>query len=228
MGFFATEETGIAVNGILYSHTSEGVHQLGLQLYGITVCAGWSAFVSYLLLQFLDFTVGLRVTEKEEDDGLDVSLHGETIILKGDHFEHRISTTAAAATSAHSRDLSPASSSDGGSSGANGGTSGGTGGGAGVEDTHTGAGGTPRTVTSDVGTGMELYEQAMGRVLLEPLHRHPLNSTGSSGSSGRHHYSAAAAGVDVSEPSDIEMKEFKSDDFHTRDVEHKTVTFATV
>ena len=34
---------------------------------------------SYLLLKAIDMTIGLRVTEEQEREGLDLSLHGETV-----------------------------------------------------------------------------------------------------------------------------------------------------
>jgi Amt family ammonium transporter len=81
LGFFANDEIA-PVNGIFYSNNSSGGHQLGLQLYGIVVCAGWSLFMSTVLLLAIDHTIGLRVSEQEEDEGLDLNLHGETIILE--------------------------------------------------------------------------------------------------------------------------------------------------
>lgn len=81
LGFFATDEIA-TVNGVFYSNNSSGGHQLGLQLYGIVVCAGWSLFMSTVLLLAIDRAIGLRVTEQEEDEGLDLNLHGETIILE--------------------------------------------------------------------------------------------------------------------------------------------------
>lgn len=197
MGFFATEQTGIAVNGILYSHTSEGAHQLGLQLYGITVCAGWSAVVSYLLLQFLDYTVGLRVTEKEEDDGLDVSLHGETIILKRDDAElqriHTVTTTRARASSPEGSDGSGSSSGSGGR-------------------------GTPVPVRSDVGTSAELYEQAAGRAL-EPLQHTRSHSV--------HHQRREAVGLSTPSEAELtEYKTGEMPLALQHDTASKTVTFA--
>jgi Amt family ammonium transporter len=35
--------------------------------------------VSYLILKVIDMTLGLRVSEEEEREGLDVSLHGEHV-----------------------------------------------------------------------------------------------------------------------------------------------------
>jgi Amt family ammonium transporter len=35
--------------------------------------------VSYVILIIIDKTMGLRVTEEQEREGLDISLHGESI-----------------------------------------------------------------------------------------------------------------------------------------------------
>lgn len=81
LGFFATDEIA-TVNGVFNRDNSSGGHQLGLQLYGIVVCAGWSRFMSTVLLLAIDRTIGLRVTKREVDEGLDINLHGETIVLE--------------------------------------------------------------------------------------------------------------------------------------------------
>jgi ammonium transporter, Amt family len=35
--------------------------------------------ISFVLLKIIDMVMGLRVTEEEEREGLDVSLHGEHV-----------------------------------------------------------------------------------------------------------------------------------------------------
>lgn len=77
IGFFATDQWTGKLKGVFYGG---GGKQLSYQVYGIVVTAAWSAVVSYLLLIFVDKTMGLRVTEDEEEAGLDSSLHGETIV----------------------------------------------------------------------------------------------------------------------------------------------------
>jgi len=49
------------------------------QLWGLGVTAGWSAGVTFLILMVCKFTTGLRVSEAQEDDGLDGHLHGEIL-----------------------------------------------------------------------------------------------------------------------------------------------------
>jgi Amt family ammonium transporter len=38
----------------------------------------WSGVVSFIAFKIADLTIGLRVTEEEEREGLDISSHGET------------------------------------------------------------------------------------------------------------------------------------------------------
>ena len=69
-GLFATN---FGTSGAFYGNG----RQLGLQLYGITVSAGWSAFMTTILLIIVDKSVGLRVSVDTEKSGLDRSSHGE-------------------------------------------------------------------------------------------------------------------------------------------------------
>ena len=39
----------------------------------------YSGVISFILLKIIDVTIGLRVTEEEEREGLDVVLHGESV-----------------------------------------------------------------------------------------------------------------------------------------------------
>ena len=38
----------------------------------------WSGVVSLVAYKIVDMTIGLRVTEEEEREGLDITSHGET------------------------------------------------------------------------------------------------------------------------------------------------------
>jgi ammonium transporter, Amt family len=51
--------------------------QLKAQLIGAVVTAVWSIVASYGLLKLVDVIVGLRVTEQQEREGLDISEHAE-------------------------------------------------------------------------------------------------------------------------------------------------------
>lgn len=50
--------------------------QLVSQLIGITTCFFWTFGSTYLLFQAIKHTIGLRVSEEDERDGLDISEHG--------------------------------------------------------------------------------------------------------------------------------------------------------
>jgi len=54
-------------------------HQILVQIYGILFAVGWSGAVTFVLLKFLEVTMGLRVSAADEAAGLDSSVHGETI-----------------------------------------------------------------------------------------------------------------------------------------------------
>ncbi len=43
----------------------------------VTVVYGF--IISYVILTIIDKTMGLRVTEEQEREGLDISLHGESL-----------------------------------------------------------------------------------------------------------------------------------------------------
>jgi len=49
-----------------------------VQLTGTAAVVAWSAIASAIILAVLKFTLGLRVTEEQEYEGLDISLHGES------------------------------------------------------------------------------------------------------------------------------------------------------
>ncbi|CAG1011392.1 partial Ammonia channel, partial [Burkholderiales bacterium] len=49
------------------------------QLLGVGVTLAYSGVVTFVLLKLVDLTIGLRVTEEQEREGLDVALHGERV-----------------------------------------------------------------------------------------------------------------------------------------------------
>jgi Amt family ammonium transporter len=53
--------------------------QIVIQLEGIGWTIGWCAIGTLAILFVVDRTMGLRVTEQVEREGLDVALHGETL-----------------------------------------------------------------------------------------------------------------------------------------------------
>ncbi|XUW88746.1 ammonium transporter [Burkholderia sp. M6-3] len=50
-----------------------------LQAKGVLTTLVYSGVVSFILLKIIDMTMGIRVTEEQEREGLDVSLHGEHV-----------------------------------------------------------------------------------------------------------------------------------------------------
>ena len=70
--FAATEFGGVG----LPEGTSTG-HQFYVQVIGVLTVAILSGVVTWVIAKTISATVGLRVTEEEEIDGLDISAHGE-------------------------------------------------------------------------------------------------------------------------------------------------------
>jgi ammonium transporter, Amt family len=73
VGLFATVLVNPAVNGLFYGNPA----QLGIQGLAVLVVAAFAFVGSYLLLRLVDVFSPLRVSQKEEDEGLDMSQHGE-------------------------------------------------------------------------------------------------------------------------------------------------------
>jgi Amt family ammonium transporter len=75
---------GALLTGVLFSSEISGVDktvpaQLWIQTKGVLTTVVYGFVVSYAILVVLDKTIGLRVTEEQEREGLDISLHGESI-----------------------------------------------------------------------------------------------------------------------------------------------------
>jgi Amt family ammonium transporter len=52
--------------------------QVWIQLKAVLVTIVWSGVVSLAAYKIVDMTIGLRVLEEEEREGLDIASHGET------------------------------------------------------------------------------------------------------------------------------------------------------
>jgi Amt family ammonium transporter len=50
-----------------------------VQLKGVTFTVVYGFVASWVILKIIDMTIGLRVTEEQEREGLDISLHGESL-----------------------------------------------------------------------------------------------------------------------------------------------------
>jgi Amt family ammonium transporter len=73
-GIFATKAVNSAgANGLLYGNPS----QLAVQALAVVVVAAYSAAVTWVLLKLIGATIGLRVSQDEEQRGLDTTQHGE-------------------------------------------------------------------------------------------------------------------------------------------------------
>ena len=53
--------------------------QFGAQILGIVAVALWSLVISWALVKVIQKTTGLRVSEEDEIEGLDITSHGERI-----------------------------------------------------------------------------------------------------------------------------------------------------
>jgi Amt family ammonium transporter len=71
---------GALLTGVFVSKEISGVDgSLLIQLVGVGVTVVYGFAASFIILQVIDKTIGLRVTEEQEREGLDISLHGESI-----------------------------------------------------------------------------------------------------------------------------------------------------
>ncbi len=52
--------------------------QVWVQFQGVITTVVWSGLVAFIAYKLVDMIIGLRVTEEEEREGLDISSHGET------------------------------------------------------------------------------------------------------------------------------------------------------
>ena len=60
--------------------TPEGMtvtSQLSVQAASVAITVLWTAIASYIILKVISATIGLRVDEQDEIEGLDISQHGE-------------------------------------------------------------------------------------------------------------------------------------------------------
>jgi Amt family ammonium transporter len=69
-GIFAVESIG---------GTAGSMGQLMIQAKGVGITIAYTAVVTFIILKVLDMVMGLRVTEEQEREGLDIALHGERV-----------------------------------------------------------------------------------------------------------------------------------------------------
>ena len=73
--FFGAE----ALGGLGLGEGMTMTKQLGVQVLGIVVVALWSLTLSWIIVKVIQKTIGLRVNEEDEIEGLDITSHGERI-----------------------------------------------------------------------------------------------------------------------------------------------------
>ena len=73
-GFVADWVTATGITAADYSIAA----QVWTQAKAVLVTVVWSGVVSFVAFKLVDLTVGLRVSEEAEREGLDISSHGET------------------------------------------------------------------------------------------------------------------------------------------------------
>jgi Amt family ammonium transporter len=72
-GVFVAAQFG----GVGFADGMNMVKQIGVQMLGVFATAAWCGLATYGILKILDATVGLRVAEEHESEGLDLAQHGE-------------------------------------------------------------------------------------------------------------------------------------------------------
>jgi len=74
---------GLVTDWVAATVGSNGIAaQVWIQLKAVLVTIVWSGVVAFVAFKIVDKTIGLRVTEEEEREGLDISSHGETAYSK--------------------------------------------------------------------------------------------------------------------------------------------------
>ncbi|MBU6459571.1 MAG: ammonium transporter [Proteobacteria bacterium] len=74
-GVFAVKAIG-GTSGLLEGNPG----QLIKQLIDVGAVIVWDGVVTYVILKVIDMTIGVRVSEEEEREGLDITQHGEQVV----------------------------------------------------------------------------------------------------------------------------------------------------
>ncbi|MCE1172839.1 MAG: ammonia channel protein, partial [Azovibrio sp.] len=72
-GVFAAQSLG-GIKGDDFSIMA----QVTIQVKSVLFTVVWSAVISFIAYKITDLFIGLRVSEEEEREGLDITSHGET------------------------------------------------------------------------------------------------------------------------------------------------------
>src|SRR5712675_2450113 len=71
---------GALLTGVFASKEISGADgSVIIQLWGVGTTLIYGFVMSFIILKVIDMTIGLRVTEEQEREGLDLSLHGEKV-----------------------------------------------------------------------------------------------------------------------------------------------------
>jgi Amt family ammonium transporter len=85
-GVFNTQDLGgpgLVTDWVTATVGSNGIGaQVWIQAKAVGVTILWSGIVAAAAFKIVDMTIGLRVSEEEEREGLDISSHGETAYSK--------------------------------------------------------------------------------------------------------------------------------------------------
>ena len=76
-GVFAQESFNGSVNGLLFGNPGQVV----TQAIAIAAVIVYSGAMSFILLKLIGFVIPLRVSESDENTGLDITQHGEEAYL---------------------------------------------------------------------------------------------------------------------------------------------------
>jgi len=75
-GVFAKNAINSAGKGWIYDHNP---HQMILQFEDVGAVFVYCLVMSFIILAVLKYTIGIRVSEEVEEEGLDINLHGEVV-----------------------------------------------------------------------------------------------------------------------------------------------------
>jgi Amt family ammonium transporter len=67
----------VSLGGTGFTVQTSMAAQVGVQALGVVAAAAWCVLLTWLILKLMHFSVGLRVSEEKETEGLDLAEHGE-------------------------------------------------------------------------------------------------------------------------------------------------------
>ena len=77
-GLIGAVLTGVFASSIVNAEAAEGA-SVATQIYGVLVTIVYCAVASAVILFIVKAVIGLRVTPQQEEEGLDIALHGESV-----------------------------------------------------------------------------------------------------------------------------------------------------